>query len=236
MGRCVHCLNPAGETRDHVFPRAWYPETTPEGVQRPTAPCCKPCNNKFGKLENYVLGRLGLCLDPSKAESAGIPAKALRAVGVGVESELSAKEKRMRAKLKTKLLSETMPYSQVIGSPGILPGFGPHEGFPPESQLGISVSADALKGVCSKIVRGLEHHVADRYVEPPYVLDVFFIGNEAAEQLARRFGPPSQYLGPGFEVQRAPAQDDRGHVLYRIKIWDTLLVHGSIIIPTPTDS
>ena len=234
MARCVHCLNPAGNTRDHVFPGSWYPENTPEDVQRPTAPSCRPCNGKFGKLENYLLGRLGLCIDPAKAESAGIPGKALRAVGIGVESELSSKEKAIRAKLKSKLMRETMPYAQVAGRPGILPGFGPHNDFPLESQIAVSVNAEALQDVSRKIVRGLEHHVSDRYVEPPYVLDVFFIDDEAAQKLATGFGPPTLYLGPGFRVQRAIARDDPGHTLYRIRIWDTLLVHGSVIIPEPS--
>ncbi len=182
-----------------------------------------------------MLGRLGLCIDPTKAEAAGIAARALRAVGIGVEGELSAREKAIRAKLKTRLIREMMPYAEVAGRPGILPGFGPRDEFPRESQVAISVNAEALKEVCRKVVRGLEHYVADRYVEPPYVLDVFFIDDDAAERLASGFGPPTVHLGPGFHVQRAAANDDPGHVLYRIKIWDTLLVHGSVIIPEPTN-
>ncbi len=137
MARCVHCLNPAGDTRDHAFPASWYPESTPGEVQRPTAPCCGPCNRGFGKLEGYLLGRIGLCLDPRNAESAGIPAKALRSVGIGLDSELTKREKRIRARLKAKLMSDTKPYREVAGKPGILPGFGPHIGFPVESQLAI---------------------------------------------------------------------------------------------------
>lgn len=184
MPRCVHCLNPAGNTRDHVFPGSWYPDSTPEAVQRTIAPSCRPCNERSGKLENYILGRLGLCMDPTKAEVAGIAAKALRAVGIGVEGELSAKENAIRAKLKARLMQETMPYSKVAGKPGILPGFGPRNEFSRESQIAVSVNADALKDVCRKIVRGLEHYVAGRYIEPPYILEVFFIDDEAAGKLA----------------------------------------------------
>jgi hypothetical protein len=151
-----------------------------------------------------------------------------------VDSELSPEEKAIRANLKAKLMRETMPYSQVSGRPGILPGFGPRNDSPLESQIAISVNAEALRDVCRKIVRGLEHCVADRYVEPPYVLDVHFINDEAAKSLAGLFCTPSSHLGPGFRVQRAAAQDDPRHVLYRIKIWDTMLAHGSIIIPAPS--
>lgn len=234
MARCVHCLNPAGNTRDHVFPTSWYPDSTPGEIQRPTAPSCNPCNGKSGNAERHVLERLGLCIDPTKLESAGIAPKALRAVGIGADADLSAKEKTIRSKLKKKLLQQMSPYANVIGKPGVLPGFGPRDEFPKESQIAVSVNAESLKGVCRKIVRGLEYTIADRYVEPPYMLDVYFIDDDAAQLVARGFGPPSLYLGPGFHVQRACSQADPKQVLYRIKIWDTLLVHGSIIVPEKT--
>src|SRR4051812_1949570 len=53
-----------------------------------------------------------MCIDPGKAESAGIP-KAHWAS--------RRKEKAIRAKLKPKLMRETTPYSQVAGRFGILP-------------------------------------------------------------------------------------------------------------------
>jgi hypothetical protein len=179
-----------------VFPGSWYPAATPGDVQRPTAPSCRPCNGKFGKLENYLLGRLGLCIDPAKAEAAGIPAKALRSVGIGVEAELSAKEKEIRAKLKQRLMRETMHYTEVAGKPGILPGFGPHKEFPQESQMAVLVNADALKDVCRKIVRGLEHHLATRYIEPPYILDVFFIDEGGSRETCTWFWAPKPTSWP----------------------------------------
>ena len=120
-----------------MFPGS-YPENTPEGVQRPTAPSCRPCNGKFRKLEIYLLGSRGLCIDPEI--------------------------------VTLSLLTYSM---------------------------------------------------------------VFLIDDEAAERLATGFGRPRFYLGPGFRVQRIVAQDDPGHALDRIRIWDTLLVHGSVIIPDP---
>jgi hypothetical protein len=78
-------------------------------------------------------------------------------------------------------MQETMAYSHIAGRPGVLPGFGPYGDFPLNSQICVTVDAEKLRAVCGKIVRGLEHEVADRYVEPPYVLDVFFVDDEAAE-------------------------------------------------------
>lgn len=234
MLRCIHCLKPAGDTRDHVFPTSWYPDSTPGEIQRPIAPSCEPCNGKSGHDESHVLGRLGLCVDPTKLQSAGIAPKALRAVGIGADADLSVKEKTYRSNLKKKLLQQMSPYTKVAGKSGIVPGFGPRGEFPRESQIAVSVNAESLKRVCRKIVRGLEYTIAGRYIEPPYMLEVYFIEDEAAQLVARWFGPASLHLGPGFHVQRASSQDDHGNVLYRIKVWDSFLVHGSIIIPEKT--
>ena len=56
--------------------------------------------------------------------SAGIPAKALRAVGVGVKSELSRKEKKIRAKLKAKLMREAVPSNEVYANSVCCPDLG----------------------------------------------------------------------------------------------------------------
>jgi len=235
---CIHCFNPAGETKDHVFPKSWYPDTTGEDVQRPTAPCCKPCNKRFGNMGNALLQKLGLCVDRRKEEASGIAAKALRAVGVGVESELSEKEKRIRAKLKAKLLKEAITYGEIKGDltdkSGVLPGFGLHAGFEPDSQMVVFADQQMMKEVCGKIIRGLEHYVAGRYVKSPYRLDVFFIKDEDIGKVGLQFGPPELYLGPGFQVQRMAAVDGPENVIYRIRIWNTWFVHGTVIIDEPS--
>jgi hypothetical protein len=68
--RCVHCGQVlAEETRDHVFPKSWYPETATGEIQRWTVPSCDACNNKLGGIEKVVFNRLALCVDPRKAAS-----------------------------------------------------------------------------------------------------------------------------------------------------------------------
>ena len=116
------------ETRDHVFPRSWYPETTPGEIQRWTVPCCATCNNKLGRMEREVFTRLALCVDPRKAEVAGLSAKAMRSMGIGVEG-LGAKEAEQRRAQKLKVIRSTVPYKAGIET---LPGMGPHPGFPEE--------------------------------------------------------------------------------------------------------
>src|ERR1017187_7166227 len=93
MTRCVHCLQMfEGTTKDHAFPASWYPDTTPEQVQRWTVPSCQACNNRLSKVERELLIRMGLCVDPTQWEARGISTKALRSLGVGVEEEMPERE------------------------------------------------------------------------------------------------------------------------------------------------
>ena len=63
-GRCVHCLKEGVERNwDHVLPKSWYPETTPADMEKWQIPSCIACNDRYGKLERDLIGRLGLTLD-----------------------------------------------------------------------------------------------------------------------------------------------------------------------------
>ncbi len=80
-GRCVHCLQFHDElTWDHVFPESWYPDTTPEDLEKWKIPACLPCNKDYGRIEEDLLIKLGLCIDPKNHRGAGIAFKAVRAL------------------------------------------------------------------------------------------------------------------------------------------------------------
>jgi hypothetical protein len=38
-------------------------------------------------------------------------------------------------------------------------------------------------------------------------------------------------VGPGFSVIRAEAQDEPGNAVYKINVWDTLVIYASILSP-----
>ncbi|MBH8560735.1 hypothetical protein I8748_00670 [Nostoc sp. CENA67] len=120
-GRCVHCLeNVDSLTRDHVFPSAWYPDTTPENLQRWTIPSCRECNQEYGKLEEDLLLRLGLCIDPEYAKSSGITEKVLRSIDP--EYATDSKEKRIRQRKREKLIKEIVKF-KTLPNKGIYPNF-----------------------------------------------------------------------------------------------------------------
>jgi hypothetical protein len=79
-GKCVHCLkDPVERDWDHVFPEAFYPNSSPKDQYKWQVPSCVPCNNALSKIEDDFLRRVGLCLDPFSPASRDIAFKAYRA-------------------------------------------------------------------------------------------------------------------------------------------------------------
>ena len=108
-----------------------------------------------------------LCVDPRKLEAAGISEKVKRSFGVGV-SGLSEKEQKIRDARKNRILSSMTPYSEDTKS-HLIPGLGPHPGFPVEKQFQIQIPAELVYDVAQKIVRGCEFWMANgRIIGPPY--------------------------------------------------------------------
>ena len=119
-GKCVHCLKDTVErTWDHVFPKAWDPETTPEKLEKWQIPSCLECNQRLGKLENDLIGRVALTLDAKNPASKGLAEKALRAINPGeARDDGDAAAREARAK---KLLNEMFKGEQ-IKSKNVVPG------------------------------------------------------------------------------------------------------------------
>jgi hypothetical protein len=234
-GRCIHCRKQlADATKDHVFPSSWYPDTTPDAVQRWTAPSCEPCNGYFGQLEKELLVSFACCIDPTKLAAQGLYERVRRAMGIGVEG-LSEDEKRHRGAQRRKLLNDARPYSADT-QPHIIPGLGPHPEALAGSQMQITIPAESIYAVVKKIVRGCEYWLADgRIVESPYEIEVFFPTEtpEVVRRLMAAFALGPVYLGPGLRIRRGGAQDDPLSALYELVMWDTLTAYASIL-PPPT--
>jgi hypothetical protein len=217
--RCVHCLRLAETPEwDHVFPRSWYPDTTPPTVQRWTVPSCPECNRKLGQLEKDLLVRLALCVDPQSEATSGLAARALRSLGLDVD-ELPETEKSHRHRLRARIRSELMPRADIAESPGQIPGLGPPSGQP--SEWAIPIPWAGLSIIAEKIARGCEYALMRRYVEPPYGIRTFSKNSAAMPEKFVSFGE-SLDLGPGCRVMRVFAAEDPNVVSYWILIWRTL--------------
>jgi hypothetical protein len=184
-----------------------------------------------GEIEKELFVRLALCIDPRKAAAAGLSKRALRSFGIGAAG-LSDKERRYRAELKNRVVAEMKPYK---ASPHVLPGLGPHADFPAEAQIQLEIPARQLQSVAKKIVRGCEFWLAGgRVVEPPYEIEIIFAHAADIQDSLRAFAPfGSVYLGPGFRVRRAGANDDPNEAMYEIVLWNTLTFYASILPAEP---
>ncbi len=232
--RCVHCRKAIEKkTKDHVFPRSWYPKTTPANVQRWTVPSCAECNGKFGEMEKELFVRLALCVDPRKAEAARLSKKAVESLGVGVPG-ISAEERQHRQALKERVLNKAELYKPGIET---FPGLGPHPGFPAHQQLAIRIPEKLLREVAQKIVRGCEYAVGNkRIIDPPYAVEIYFVREEDIRDVLmifNAFGPV--HVGPGFRVRRAVAHDDPNIVMYKIDIWGAWTIYASVMDKTDLD-
>ena len=239
--KCVHCLKELkNKTRDHVFPKAWYPDNTPNSVQRPTVPSCGECNNKLGALEKELFTKLAACLDLTKAEASGIQRKYLRNLGIGVGDEIPPEELSKRINVRKKIFSEWKSYSPD-STPPFLPGLEPHSDIPTEKQM-VTLIPNELVGICvQKILRGLEYiYRGERYIEHPYTVEVYMLdeqkkGIEIIYNAFAESGIKTDF-GPGFIVERAAATTDEKYdmVVYKITIWGQFITYG-VIGPPDTE-
>lgn len=228
--RCVHCGQTCDKlTRDHVFPDAWYPESTPESVQRWTVPACFTCNNRLSLIEKEVFVRLGLCVNPQKVAATGISRRVIRSFGIGTEG-LEEDEARIRRALRDEVLRTAKPFTEEFRS-HLLPGIGPHPETPAGQQLQIDIPADKLYEVSRKIVRGCEYWFSGgRIIDPPYQLDIHFAHDADVPDVVKIFsGFDATHFGPGFRVRRGSVHNDPLSAVYDAVIWDSLKFYATIL-------
>lgn len=180
-------------------------------------------------MEKDLFIRLSFCTDPRKLEASGLSKKALAALGIGV-SGLTPREQKHRFALRAKLLKQINP--NLEGSV-LLPGLGPHPGFPEELQAKIEIPHAGLLAVTEKIVRGCEYKLNERrIVDPPYKISIHFAEEAEVPEVIRLVAQLGRVdLGPGFRIQRGTAQDDPNSSIYRITIWDALKFFAAILPP-----
>jgi hypothetical protein len=232
-GRCIHCQEPlAKPTKDHVFPSSWYPDTTPKGLERWTAPSCGRCNQELGRLEKDLLVFFACCMDPTKPATRGLYQRVRRTMGLGV-SGLSDAEMLHRAARRRKLLDEAQPYSSDM-LPHIIPGLGPYPEAPASLKRQLTVKVESVHAVIRKIVRGCEYWLAGgRIVEPPYEITIIFPTEtpEFVNQVMAAFAMGPVHLGPGLRIRRGEAHDAPLSALYELVMWERITVYAIIFPP-----
>ncbi len=230
-GRCVHCLIFHDKlTWDHVFPEAWYPNSTPENLERWKIPSCESCNAAHGRSENELMLRIGLCLDPESTDSAGVVPRALRAIDPAAGR--NERDTAVRTGKRRRLLAQTESIlSRGMPRESIYPGFGPVPGLATNEHIPVALPKRSIEQIVEKIVRGLTYIEDRKFIEPTHVIESHVLREDAAcdiRQMLSQFGK-SYVREPGLRVERAVTPDDGVSSFYRIEIWGRFVVYASVV-------
>jgi len=227
--KCIYCLKIFDKlTSDHVFPKSWYPETTPQNIEKWQAPACKKCNKKYGKIEEELLLKFGLCVNPFRYESLGIAQKALRALKPNHGK--NERDKTIRQRKREKILREAIvPTSVPLSS--IFPNFGFHYGIEPKDQLAVLVPEKGLKAIGEKFVRGITWVLDGQYIERKYKIDIYFFHEHADNPFVKILCKHGRlYLEPGIRIIRAMAKEEKICGIYSMEIWSQLKMYGTVTL------
>jgi len=108
---CAYCRVEQGFTRDHVFPRGWYPTTTPANQTKWTVPACDSCNNVKASLEGVVRTWLSASVDPNHDAARGVWEQSVRAIDPTTEK--SDRDAGAKRKAQEALISSIIRPSQL---------------------------------------------------------------------------------------------------------------------------
>ena len=221
-GRCVYCLEHFDDlTWDHVFPNAWYPNTTPPNIEKWKAPSCAPCNAKLGQIEESFLLKLSLCLDRTDPSTVGVVERAIRAiepVSGRDQNDIRHREQKRKRTIQELLAGGNLPEN------GRIPGFDRQPGVPADQQIGLAVPEHDIHRLGEKIVRGFTYYQSQELIQPPYSITVDILQVDAQtkiDQRLRRCGK-SYDCGPGISVVLAKTADDKSAGIFSITIWGLL--------------
>lgn len=227
-GRCVHCLKDGVERNwDHVFPRSWYPDTTAADMEKWQIPSCVACNDRYGKLERDLIGRLGLALDVGNPASAGLAEKALRAINPDAaknDGDAAARDERAK-----KILREMYKGEELQGKDAV-PGLGERWDRPLEEQLGIRVPEESLPAITEKIIRGITFREDNAFIEPDQKIRCFLVKDGDVKDVKEMLDRAGKVFKrePGLVVRRArSAAGD----LYEITFWDQFKIYATVVKP-----
>ncbi len=230
--QCVYCLKISDDiTKDHIFSRKWYPTTTLPTVERWVVPACNSCNNKFSLLEQELMVRMGLCLDPNSPESAGIRQKALNSINPKLGK--NERDKHARQKLKERIIEDSFVTDDGVN--GILPNFGIQEEWESNNKfLARTIPNELLEVLAKKFVRGLTYKLENSLlITPDNTIEIYHAeDNKIADviEIIERKGC-SEYRGPGVKIQRAIGCLESTGALFRITVWDRWTIYA-VILPS----
>jgi hypothetical protein len=224
----VHCVNFFKNlTWDHVFPESWYPETTPPNIEKWEIPSCPACNQNYGRLEEDLMIRIGLCLDPSDPRCLGIPQKAIRAISPDLAR--NEDDKRAREAKRKQILSDCS-FGPHVPNHGFYPNFSNILNVPKEKQIVLNISPESVRKLNEKIVKGIVYLEDSHYIEPPFKISFYALEDRDSVSIVNSMKTHGQIYArePGITVTRAVLPEDRITSLYFIDIWGRFKMYAHV--------
>jgi len=230
QGQCVHCGETvANRTWDHVFPKGWYPDDTPQNIEKWKIPSCRKCNAEYGQIEEELGVIIPLVLGPDAPNARGMYQKALRALDAS--KGRNVKDRIRRAKKRDKILRHMQVLKDLhIPPTAVYPGFEERWGRPKEEQIPLSIPAKALNRLVEKIVKGIVYIEDKRYLDSSTEIEHLVITDQNASPIKavlEKHGIQHS-RGPGIEVSRAVTQEDGVSALYAITVWGQFVMYASV--------
>lgn len=226
-GRCVHCLQVVEAiTDDHLFPKSWYPETTPTNLEKWKIPSCGPCNKAYGKLESELRLQLVSCVDPNSEAAAGLWKKALDSLNP--DKGRSPLDKRMRKLTRDRFLKQLRP-AENVPMDHVLPETKPDRA---KGTIALVVSAKGLHRFVEKLVRGTVFITEQRYIENKKIGMAFLRPEDEKDvlQILEQFGELHE-RGPGIRIRKAYSADAKDNPIFVFDIWDQFRVYAYVEDP-----
>lgn len=205
QGDCIFCLSRPAREAEHVFPKSWYPSTTPPTVQRLTVPVCEICADEFEAAERAFKEPILMGLDPTHPDVAGVFDHLRRSWQF--DKAPSLKESVRRA-ATLRRLSRQVKY--LVDSPNASSPWRLR--VPTRTPAGLHVMASpalhlerpVAKKICEKFVRGL--HFRDVGTPLPADTPILF-------QWGKDFDPPTRASFNQLQLNNSLAPGLRYRVL-----------------------
>jgi hypothetical protein len=178
-------------------------------------------------MEDDLLFRLALCVDPHAPETAGIVEKAIRSMKP--EFAKDERDRAARVARAARLGHELMDGPDIPRS-AVYPGLGERWGRPPTQGLGVRVPANSMRRLTEKIVRGIYFIEDSAFIEDDCSIDFYALpedGTGPIKEMLDRFG--HEYARePGIVVRRAVAVDEPMGALFEIDVWGQFKMYATV--------
>lgn len=230
-GKCVHCLkHPVERNWDHVFPKSWYPDTSAPNIYKWQIPSCISCNSALGAVESDFLRSVALCLAPDDPASSSVVKKALRSMNPAAAK--TEKDRKIRASLRQRMLDEAQN-GATIPQTGLYPSLGEKWGRPREEQVAIRIPNDSFRRLTEKVVRGIFYVEDEKFIEPPFAVTFYALGDDRAEPIRKMLDQFGQTYArePGIVVRRVVAPEDGISSIFEIEFWGQFKAHACVTRP-----